>query len=65
MLTSQNQQHFVINYLFQALVFLEKIGILSIVSESKNSKLNIFRLFLFNIISHENIPELTVYLTTY
>ena len=64
MLTSQNQQHFVINYLFQALVFLEKIGILSIVSESKNSKLNIFRLFSFNI-SHENIPELTVYLTTY
>ena len=31
-----------INYLLQTLVFLAKIGIISIVSGSKNSKLNIF-----------------------
>ena len=31
-----------INYLLQALVFLAKIGILSIISGPENSKLNIF-----------------------
>ena len=31
-----------INYLLQTLVFLAKIGIISIISGSKNSKLNIF-----------------------
>ena len=31
-----------INYLLQALVFVAKIGIISIISGSKNSKLNIF-----------------------
>ena len=37
-----------INYLLEVLVFLAKIGILSIISGSENSKLNIFRLFSLN-----------------
>ena len=46
--------YFRINYLFKALEFLPKIGILSIISEFKSSKVNIFRLFSFTI-SHERI----------
>ena len=41
-LICQNQQNSVINYLLPGLVVLEKIGIPSIVSEPKISKLNIF-----------------------
>ena len=53
--------YFAINYLFQALEFLSKIEILSIISEFKSLKANIFRLFSFTM-SHEKIPDLLVYL---
>ena len=37
-----------INYLLQVLAFLAKIGILSIVSESKKSKFNVLDYFLLS-----------------
>lgn len=43
-LICQNQQNSVINYLLPGLVVLEKIGIPSIASEPKISKLNIFQI---------------------